>query len=58
MAFYGLQLKYVLDGSSNYITCKDRMEAILEENGLKEFIDKDIPNPPTLDAQNLAEWKK
>ena len=31
------------------------MEDVLEDNGLKEFIDQDIPKPPTSDAQNLVE---
>lgn len=31
---------------------------MLEDNGLKEFIDKDIPKPPVVDAQDLAEWRK
>jgi hypothetical protein len=31
--------------SSNYISWKDRMEAVLKDNGLKEFIDKDVPKP-------------
>jgi len=39
MAFNDLRFKYALDGSLNYITWKDRMEAILKENGLKDFID-------------------
>jgi len=34
------------------------MEAILEDNGLKEFIDNDISKPATSDAKDLAEWKK
>ena len=34
------------------------MEVVLEYNGLKEFIDQEIPKPTTSDAQNLAEWKK
>ena len=34
------------------------MEAVLEDNDLKEFIDQEIPNPAALDAQNLAKWKK
>jgi len=34
------------------------MEAVLENNGMKEFIDNDIPKPPTSYAQDLAEWKK
>jgi hypothetical protein len=53
-----ISLEYALEGSSNYIAWKDRMEAVLEDNGLKEFIDNDIPKPPTSDAQDLAEWKK
>ena len=39
MSFNGLRLEYALEGSSNYISWKDRMEAVLDENGLKEFID-------------------
>ena len=34
------------------------MEAVLEDNGLKEFFDQDIPKLATSDAKNLAEWKK
>ena len=58
MAFNGLRLKYALDGSSNYIAWKDRMEAVLEENGLKDFIDQEVPKPTTANAQELAKWKK
>ena len=58
MSFYGLRLEYALDGSSNYITWKDMMEAVLEDNRLKASIDNDIPKPPITNAQDLAEWKK
>ena len=58
MAFYGLRLKYALEGSSNYIAWKDRMEAILEDNGLKDFIDQEILKPAVANAQELAQWKK
>ena len=34
------------------------MEAVLEDNGLKEFIDHDILKPPTYDAKDLDEWRK
>lgn len=34
------------------------MEAVLEDNGLKEFIDNDILKPTTFDTNDLAEWKK
>ena len=33
MVFYGLRLEYTLEGSSNYIAWKDRMEAVMEDNG-------------------------
>ena len=56
MAFYGLRLEYALEGSSNYIAWKDRMEAVLEDNDLKEFIDQEIPKPASTNAQELAEW--
>ena len=56
MAFSGLRLEYALDGSSNYIAWKDRMEAVLEDNGLKDFIDQEVPKPN--DAIELAEWKE
>jgi hypothetical protein len=58
MDFNGLRLEYALEGSSNYIAWKDRMEAVLEDNGLKEFIDKDVPKPDVADAANLDAWKK
>ena len=56
MAFYGLILEYALDGNSNYIALKDRMEAILEDNGLKDFIDQEVLKPTGV--VELAEWKK
>ena len=58
MAVSGLRLKYALAGSSNYNAWKDKMEAVLEGNGLKEFIDSDILKPPTTYAQHIAKWKK
>ena len=58
MSFNGLRLEYALYGSSNYIAWKDRMEAVLEDNGLKEFIDVDIPKSGSSDAAALDAWKK
>ena len=43
MALNGLRLEYALDGNSNYISWKDHMEAVLEDNGLKDFIDQEVP---------------
>ena len=34
------------------------MEVVLEDNGFKEFIDKEIPKPASTNAQELVEWKK
>ena len=56
MSFNGLRLEYTLEGSSNYIAWKDRMEAVLEDNELKEFIYFDIPKPAAVDAQLLDAW--
>ena len=58
MDFNGLRLEYALKGSSNYISWKDRMEAVLEDNGLKEFIDNDVPKPTSTDAALLDAWQK
>ena len=58
MAFNGLRLEYDLDGRLNHIAWKDRMEAVLEDNGLKDLIDQYVPKPATTNAIELAEWKK
>ena len=34
------------------------MEAALEDNGLKEFIDSDVPKPGSSDAALLDAWQK
>ena len=58
MSFNGLRLEYALEGSSNYIAWKDWMEAVMEDNGLKEFIDAEIPKPGSSDAAALEAWQK
>lgn len=45
MYFNGLQLAYALEGRSNYIGWRDRMEEVLHDNGLKELIDAEVPKP-------------
>ena len=42
----------------NYIAWKDRMEVVLEDNGLKEFIDAEIPKPASSDVAALDAWQK
>ena len=32
------------------------MEVVLEDNGLKEFIEKDVPKPNVVDAANIDVW--
>jgi hypothetical protein len=54
----GLRLEYALEGSSNYIAWKDRMEAVLEDNGLKGYIDTNVPKPAAMDTANIDAWKK
>ena len=58
MCFNGSRLEYALDGSLNSIAWKDRMEVVLEDNGLKEFIDNDVPKPGSSDAALHDAWKK
>ena len=55
-SFNGLRLEYALEGSSNYVAWKDRMEVVLEDNGLKEFVDADVPKPT--DAALVDAWQK
>ena len=58
MSFNGLQLEYALEGNSNYIAWKGMMEAVLEDNGLKEFIERDVPKPTSVDAAVHDAWQK
>ena len=58
MSFNRFRLEYALEGSLNYIAWKDRMEAVLDDNGLKEFIDSESPKPASSDAATLDAWKK
>ena len=34
------------------------MEAVLEDNGLKEFINSNVPKPGSSDAALLDAWQK
>ena len=56
ISFNGLRLEYALEGSSNYIAWKDRMEAVLDDNGLNVFIEAKVPKP--IDAAEAVVWQK
>ena len=58
MSFNVFRLEYALEGNSNYIAWKDNMEAVLEDNKLKELIDTDILKPTSSDAAALDAWQK
>jgi len=49
-------LEYSLEGILNYIAWKDRMEAVLDDNGLKDFIEADVPKPTN--ATQVDAWQK
>ena len=51
-------MEYALEVRLNYIAWKDRMEVVLDDNGLKEFIDAEIPKPASSDVAALDAWKK
>ena len=56
MSFNGLRLEYAQEGSSNYASWKDRMEVVLEDNGLMEFVDTDVQKPT--DPIEVEAWQK
>ena len=56
MSFNGLRLEYAFEGSSNYIAWKVRMEVVLDDNGLKEFIEAEVPKPT--DTAQVEAWQK
>ena len=58
MSFNRLRLEYALEGTSNFCSWKDRMEVVLDDNGIWEYTKIDIPKLAALDAQSLAQWKK
>ena len=58
MAFNGLLLEYALDCISKSIAWKDMIEALLEDNVLKEFINNDVPKPARTNVANLDGQQK
>ena len=47
MSFNGLRLAYALKGTSNLCALKDKMEVVLDDNGVWEYTQTDIPKPTT-----------
>jgi len=58
MAFYGLLLAYSFQGNLNFIAWREKMEVMLEDNGLKELFDQEIAKTTISDALILALWNK
>ena len=58
MTFNRLRLECSLEGKSNFIEWKDHMEEVFNENGLLEYIKRDVTKTIESDAQNLYQWKK
>jgi len=56
MSFNELRLEYALEGNLNYIAWKDRMEVVLDDNGLNDFIEAEVPKPTN--AAEAVVWKK
>lgn len=57
MTFNMMRLDYTLEGNSNFIAWKDQMEAVLDDNGLLEYIKTNVEKPQEYGAQNLTQWK-
>ena len=58
MDFNVLWLENALEGNLIYISWKDRMEVVLEDNDLKEFIENDVPKPTSTNVALLDVWQK
>jgi len=58
MSVDGLGTEHAIEGTSNFCALKDKMEVMLDDNGVLEYIKVDIPKPPTSDAQQLTQWRK
>ena len=52
MVLNGLRLEYALEGTSNFVAWKDHMEAVLDDNGLLEYIKTYVAQPLKYDAKN------
>lgn len=50
MDFDGLNIEYALEGTSNFVTWKDHMEAVLDDNGFLEYIKTYVEKPQAYDA--------
>ena len=58
MSIYGLRTEHALEGTLKFYAWKDRMEVVLDDNELLEYIKTNIPKPPTSNAQPLTQWRK
>ena len=56
MASKGLRDQDRLEGASNYVICKSRIQFLLDEHDLKSLIDSAVAEP--LDATHLRAFKK
>ena len=52
MSFNGLRLEYALEGNLNFIAWKDQMEAMLDDNGVLEYVKTDNAKPQQSNANN------
>ena len=50
MAFNGIKLEYAMEGTSNFVSWKDHMEVVLDDNGLVEYIKSYVAKPQASDA--------
>lgn len=51
MSFNGLRLEYTIKGTSNFIACNDRMEYVIDDNGVLAYNKANIPKLAISNAQ-------
>lgn len=58
MTFNALRLEYALECNSNFITWKDHMEEVFDDNGFLEYMKGDVAKPMKYDVENLLSARK
>jgi len=57
MSSNGLRLEYALEGTSNLCSCKYNMEVVIDDNGVLDYTQTNIPKLATLNAQQSTNSK-
>lgn len=54
MSFKRLGLEYALEGTLNFCACKDKMEVVMDDNGVWEYTQTYITKPVASNSQEIV----